>query len=147
MTQKIALPFTRLDKSIPPPSRAHADDAGWDLRTTVDVVLGPGERVLVPTGLAVAIPVGQVGKVCPRSGLAHRHGVTVLNAPGIVDVGYTGEVRVNLINLGGEPVVLAAGDRVAQLLVEPVAVVVPCEVEHLRDTERGTGGHGSTGVA
>jgi dUTP pyrophosphatase len=129
------------------PSYAHEGDAGLDLRTTEACTLAPGERHLFPTGLAMALPSGCVGAVCPRSGLAIRDGVTVLNAPGIVDQTYRGEVKVDLVNLGTEPVAIAAGDRIAQLVVVPF---VPCQVEtvdQLDDTEHGEAGHGSTGMA
>lgn len=129
------------------PSYAHEGDAGLDLRTTEAYTLAPGERHLFPTGLAMELPSGCVGAVCPRSGLAIRDGVTVLNAPGIVDPTYRGEVKVDLVNHGTESVAIAAGDRIAQLVVVPF---VPCQVEvvdRLDDTERGTAGHGSTGMA
>lgn len=129
------------------PSYAHPGDAGLDLTAVEGVTLAPGERAAVPTGLAVAIPGGWVGLVHPRSGLARRHGLTVANAPGTIDAGYRGEVQVLLINLGAETVHLAAGERVAQLLVQPVGRARVVEVEDLGDTSRGDGGFGSTGTA
>lgn len=136
----------RLDPDLPLPSYAHPGDAGADLVTAVDVELGPGERALVPTGIALALPEGYAGFVHPRSGLAARHGVSVVNAPGTIDAGYRGEVRVNLINLDRErPVRLARGDRIAQLVVQPVARVAFQAVDVLPDSARGDGGHGSTG--
>lgn len=136
----------RLDPGLPLPERAHPDDAGLDLMTTVDVVLEPGERCLVPTGLAVEIPCGYAGFVHPRSGLAARHGLTVVNAPGTVDAGYRGEVKVCLLNTDREhPVRLQRGDRIAQLVVQRVELVRLVEVDVLDDSARGRGGHGSSG--
>lgn len=139
--------LTRLDPGIPLPAYAHDGDAGADLVTTDDVVLGPGERALVGTGVAVALPPGHAGFVHPRSGLAARHGLSIVNAPGTVDAGYRGEIRVCLVNLDpAEPIVLHRGDRIAQLVVQRVEHARFVEVEELPASERGTGGHGSTGV-
>ncbi|HET9655143.1 MAG TPA: dUTP diphosphatase [Kineosporiaceae bacterium] len=136
----------RLDPGLPAPSYAHPGDAGADLRTREDVVLQPGQRRLVPTGVAIALPPGYVGLVHPRSGLAARHGLTVVNAPGTVDAGYRGEIMVTLLNTDpGEPVELRRGDRIAQLVVQRVEQARFVEVEHLPDSARGTGGFGSTG--
>ena len=136
----------RLDEGLPVPDYAHEGDAGADLRTTVDVRLAPGERVTVPTGVAVALPIGYAGFVHPRSGLAARHGVTVVNAPGTVDAGYRGEIKVTLLNTDRtEPVVLRRGDRIAQLVVQRVERAVFAVVEELPTSGRGAGGHGSTG--
>lgn len=136
----------RLDAGLPLPGRAHAGDAGLDLMTTVDVELAPGERRLVPTGLALAIPHGYAGFVHPRSGLAARSGITVVNAPGTIDAGYRGEVKVCLLNTDpAQPVRLARGDRIAQLVVQAVELVELEEVEELDRTARGGGGHGSSG--
>jgi dUTP pyrophosphatase len=135
-----------IDPELPAPAYAHEGDAGADLCAAVGVRLGPGERSLVPTGVAIALPPGYVGLVHPRSGLAARLGVTVLNAPGTVDAGYRGEILVNLIN--HDPVqtaVIARGDRIAQLVVQRVERADFHVVEELSDTSRGTGGHGSTG--
>lgn len=120
--------------------------AGLDLHAAgpADVVLAPGERRLVPTGIAVAVPVGFEAQVRPRSGLAHRHGVTILNAPGTIDSDYRGEVQVLLVNLGSEAAVLRAGERIAQLVFAPVAHVAWREVTELAVTDRGSGGFGST---
>jgi dUTP pyrophosphatase len=138
--------ITRLDPSVPLPSYAHPGDAGADLVTTVDVHLEPGERVLVPTGIALALPDGYVGLVHPRSGLAARFGVTVVNAPGTVDAGYRGEVSVLLVNLDRDVAVdLSRGDRVAQLVVQRVEHARFVEVERLPGSARGEGGYGSTG--
>ena len=137
---------TRLDPDLPLPARARADDAGVDLRCTADVVLGPGERALVGTGVAVALPSGYAGFVHPRSGLAARTGLSVVNTPGTVDAGYRGEIRVCLINHDlRAPVHLRRGDRIAQLVVQRVEQVRFVEVDELPASERGTGGHGSTG--
>ena len=137
--------FTRLDRELPVPRRSHPGDAGVDLYARVDVTLEPGERSLVPTGIAVAIPDGHAGFVVPRSGLAIRHGVGVVNGPGLVDAGYRGEVKVILVNHGQDRVRLARGDRIAQLVVVPVLMAEFVEVESLPDSKRGSGGFGSTG--
>jgi len=129
------------------PSYAHPGDAGLDLTAVEAVTLAPGERTAVPTGLAVAIPVGWVGLVHPRSGLARRHGLTVANAPGTIDAGYRGEVQVLLINLGADTVQLPAGERVAQLLLQSVGRARVVEADDLGETARGAGGFGSTGTA
>lgn len=140
------IPLVRLDPDVPVPSYAHPGDAGADLVTTVDVTLEPGERRLVPTGVALALPDGHVGLVHPRSGLAARHGLSIVNAPGTVDSGYRGEIQVCLINLDRtEPIVLRRGDRIAQLVVQRVERARFIEVDNLSDTARGAGGHGSTG--
>lgn len=137
----------RLDPELPLPSYAHPGDAGADLHTTVDVVLAPGERALVPTGIALALPEGFVGLVHPRSGLAARHGVSIVNTPGTVDAGYRGEVKVLLVNLDPtEPVELRRGERVAQLVVQRVERAAFVEVDALPDSARGSGGYGSTGT-
>jgi dUTP pyrophosphatase len=136
----------RLDDGLPLPDYAHEGDAGADLRTAVDVTLRPGERATVPTGVAVALPPGYAGFVHPRSGLAARHGVTVVNAPGTVDAGYRGEIQVTLLNTDArEPVTLRRGDRVAQLVVQRVERAAFVVVEELPASGRGSGGHGSTG--
>jgi dUTP diphosphatase len=140
------LPFKRLDPTVPLPSYAHAGDAGVDLRSNVDCVVQPGERVMVPTGLAVAIPEGHAGFVLPRSGLASRQGLTLANSPGLIDAGYRGEIICAVVNLDrSEPVKIARGDRIAQLVIVPIASVEPVWVEELPPTERGEGGFGSTG--
>lgn len=136
----------RLDPEVPLPSYARPGDAGCDLVTTVDVELAPGERSLVPTGLAIALPQGYAGFVHPRSGLAAHHGVSIVNAPGTVDSGYRGEIKVVLVNTDPrETVRLKRLDRIAQLVVQRVEQVVWHETETLSETERGSGGHGSTG--
>lgn len=142
------LRILRLDPDLPLPTREHHDDAGIDLRSVSDLVLGPGHRALVGTGVAVALPVGTVGLVHPRSGMAARHGLSIVNAPGTVDAGYRGEIKVSLINLDpAEPIRISRGDRIAQLLVQKVELCAVVEVSELDETDRGTGGHGSTGRA
>jgi dUTP pyrophosphatase len=142
----VELAVQRLDPEMPLPAYAHVGDAGLDLAAAREVILAPGERAAVPTGLALAIPVGWVGLVHPRSGLARRHGLTVTNAPGTIDAGYRGEVEVLLVNLGQEPVTVQRGDRIAQLLLQRVGRADIVEVERLEDTTRGAGGFGSTGL-
>jgi dUTP pyrophosphatase len=142
----VDVPVRLLDPELPPPTYAHAGDAGADLVAAEEVRLAPGERKLVRTGVAIALPDGYVGLVHPRSGLAARLGVTVLNAPGTVDAGYRGEILVNLINHDRvTPVVINRGDRIAQLIVQRVERAEFPVVEQLPETVRGTGGHGSTG--
>lgn len=136
----------RLDPELPVPSYAHPGDAGADLRTTVDVTLGPGERALVPTGIGIALPEGYVALVHPRSGLAARHGLSIVNTPGTVDAGYRGEVQVLLVNTDArQSVSLQRGDRIAQLVVQRVEQAVFVEVDDLPASLRGAGGYGSTG--
>jgi dUTP pyrophosphatase len=137
--------FTRLDSELPVPSQAHPGDAGFDLVTSEDVVLEAGERRIVPTGLAVAIPPGFAGLVLARSGHAARHGVGVVNAPGLIDSGYRGEIKAILINHGSEAVSFERGERIAQLLITPVPTVELIEVPDLDETPRGTAGFGSSG--
>ena len=135
----------RLDPELPLPAFARPGDAGLDLRASEAVTLEPGERRLVPTGLAVAIPESYAGCVLPRSGLAMQKGVTVLNAPGLIDSGYRGELKVLLINHGAAAVGIERGERIAQLVIQPVAHVRLVEGERLPDSARGEGGFGSTG--
>ncbi len=140
------LRVTRLRPDATLPAYAHPGDAGMDLAAAAAVTVAPRERTAVPTGLAVAIPPGWVGLVHPRSGLALNSGLTVVNAPGTIDAGYRGELAVLVVNLGEEPVDVAVGDRIAQLLLQPVGRAEVVEVDELDDTARGTGGLGSTGV-
>lgn len=135
----------RLDTDLPLPERAHPGDAGLDLRAAEDFGLEPGERTIVPTGLAVAIPMGWAGLVVPRSGLAARHGIGVVNAPGLIDAGYRGELKVILVNHGDESVAFERGERIAQLVLVPVAGQELVEVDELPPSPRGEGGFGSTG--
>jgi dUTP pyrophosphatase len=130
------------------PARAHVSDAGLDLRAFEPATIGPGERAAIGTGIAVEIPPGHAGLVLPRSGLALRHGIALVNAPGLIDSDYRGEVRVLLLNTDREhEFALERGDRIAQLLVVPFAGAEPVEVAELTDTERGLGGFGSSGSA
>jgi dUTP pyrophosphatase len=143
----VRLEFRKLDPAVALPRRARTGDAGLDLASNADVVVGPGERAMVATGLAVAIPSGHAGLVLPRSGLASRRGLTLANAPGLIDAGYRGEVTVAVVNLDRrEAVQIRRGDRVAQLLVVPFVEAEPVEVRELPETERGGSGFGSSGV-
>jgi dUTP pyrophosphatase len=136
----------RLDDGLPLPSRAHPGDAGCDLFVTADVDIRPGQRVVVGTGVCIALPDGYAGFVHPRSGLAARHGVTIVNAPGTVDAGYRGEIKVILLNTDTERTVqFRRGDRIAQLVIQRVERAVFREVALLPGSQRGEGGHGSTG--
>jgi dUTP pyrophosphatase len=138
--------FKRLDPDASLPERAHPGDAGLDLRSVMDVEVKPGERVMVRTGLAVAIPDGHAGLMLPRSGLASRHGLTLANAPGLIDAGYRGEVVCAVVNLDREESVsIAKGDRIAQLVIVQVPNVRAAWVKDLPESTRGEGGFGSTG--
>ncbi|WP_100446840.1 dUTP diphosphatase [Glycomyces xiaoerkulensis] len=146
MNADVPVAIRRLDPDLPIPAYANPGDAGADLYAAEGVELGPGRRTLVPTGVAVAIPDGYVGFITPRSGLAHRLGVTGVNAPGTIDSGYRGEIKCNLINLDPErTAVIERGDRIAQLVVQPVVRARFTEVDDLAPTQRGENGHGSTG--
>lgn len=141
----IELPIRRLRDDAVVPTRAYAGDAGLDLAACERVELAPGERATVGTGLAVAIPDGYAGYVQPRSGLAQRHGITIVNTPGLVDSGYRGELRVVLLNTDArEAFVVEPGMRIAQLVVVPVPALEPVEVDELPESERGVRGFGST---
>lgn len=136
----------RLDPGLPLPGRAHPGDAGVDLFAARDAELAPGQRAVVPTGVAIALPDGYAAFVHPRSGLAARHGVTIVNAPGTVDAGYRGEIRVTLLNTDAQSTVrFQRGDRIAQLVVQRVERPAFHEVEKLPGSVRGNGGFGSTG--
>lgn len=138
--------IVRLDPELPLPRYAHPGDAGADLCTAIDAVLAPGERRLLPTGVALAVPEGWAAFVHPRSGLAARSGITIVNAPGTVDAGYRGEIKVCLLNTDRERTVeLSRGDLIAQLVFQRVGRAVFTEVSALTSTERGGNGHGSTG--
>lgn len=140
------IPVVLVEDDLPVPTYAHPGDAGADLVTRVDVHIGPGERVTVPTGTRLALPDGWAGFVHPRSGLARRHGLTIVNAPGTVDAGYRGEIEVTLLNTDlHEPVELRRGDRIAQLVVQRVGRARFVVVDELPDSVRGTGGFGSSG--
>jgi dUTP pyrophosphatase len=136
----------RIDADLPLPAYAHPGDAGADLLTTVDLTLAPGERAMVPTGIAIALPDGYVALVHPRSGLAARHGLSIVNTPGTIDAGYRGEIKVMLINHDPhEPVELRRGDRIAQLVIQRFERAGFVEVGELPGSVRGDGGYGSTG--
>ena len=138
--------ITRLDPDLPLPRYAKGGDAGADIVSRIDITLAPGERALVPTGIAIALPDGYVALVHPRSGLAIKHGVTMVNAPGTVDAGYRGELQIILINHDkSEPVSFKRGDRIAQLVIQKVERGEFVEVQELPGSGRGTGGFGSTG--
>ena len=138
--------ITRLDPELPLPRYAKGGDAGADIVSRIDITLAPGERALVPTGIAIALPDGYVALVHPRSGLAIKHGVTMVNAPGTVDAGYRGELQIILINHDrSESVSFKRGDRIAQLVIQQVERADFIEVESLPGSGRGSGGFGSTG--
>lgn len=139
------VPVRLLDPAVPLPGYAYPGDAGADLTTTVDLHLQPGDRASAPTGIALALPEGYAGFVHPRSGLAARHGIGIVNAPGTVDAGYRGEILVQLVNHGRDPVTLRRGERIAQLIVQRVERCRFVAVDTLPGSVRGTGGHGSSG--
>lgn len=142
----VELPVRLLSASARLPTRANAGDAGLDLYAAEAVRLGPGERASVGVGIAIEVPPGHAGLVLPRSGLAAEHGISLVNAPGLIDSGYRGEVRVLLLNTDAEqPFIVETGDRVAQLLITPFAAAEPVEVAELGESERGEGGFGSSG--
>jgi dUTP pyrophosphatase len=144
---RVPVLLRRVDPGVGVPEYAHPGDAACDLVTTSDLTLAPGERATVGTGVAIALPAGYAAFVHPRSGLASKHGVTIVNAPGTVDAGYRGEIRVTLVNLDpSSPVSFVRGDRIAQLVVQRVESVRFVEVDILPGSARGEGGHGSTGV-
>ena len=141
------IPIKRLDPDLPLPERAHRGDAGVDLHSAEDLVIAPGERTLVKTGIALALPLGTVGLIHPRSGLAAKHGLTIVNAPGTVDADYRGELMVCLLNTDKDtPFEITHGMRIAQLVVQRVELPDFVEVDELDETVRGAGGYGSTGV-
>ena len=138
--------LSRLDLGLPTPSYAHPGDAGADLFARQDVLLAPGERALVPTGVAIALPAGYAGFVLPRSGLATRHGITIVNAPGLIDAGYRGEILVNLVNTDTlETFTVTRGDRIAQIVIQKVSKAHFVEVVSLPGSHRGDNGHGASG--
>lgn len=145
-TTTLAVQLRLLDDGIEAPSYAQPGDAGADLRSTIDVILAPGERSLIPTGVAVAMPFGTVGLIHPRSGLAAKHGITVLNAPGTIDAGYRGEIQVCLLNTDRDQAFhVKRGDRIAQLVIQRIEIAAFQVVEELPESVRGAGGFGSTG--
>jgi dUTP pyrophosphatase len=142
----IELQIKLLDEGLPVPRYQHEGDAGLDLSSRIDLVLEPGERAMVPTGIAVAIPRGYAGLVLIRSGLAARHGIQCVNSPGLIDSGYRGEIAVIMLNTDKrERFVVSRGDRIAQLVIQRVEGVALVKVDELDDTSRGSGGFGSTG--
>ena len=146
MTEGLQIDITLVDEGMAPPTYAHASDAGADLCSAIDFTLEPFERRVAPTGIAIALPAGHAGFVHPRSGLSSRHGVTVVNAPGTIDSGYRGEVKVPLINLDPKvPMRISRGDRIAQLIIQEVRQADFRVVDSLDDSDRGAGGFGSTG--
>lgn len=138
--------FKKLNENAKTPVRKHDDDAGADLSSVEDLVLKAGERRLVHTGIAIELPYGCLGYVVPRSGLAAKHGITIVNAPGLIDTGYRGEIMVCLLNTSSEAFVIHTGDRIAQLVVQEYEFTDFKEIDELGDSERGEGGFGSTGV-
>ena len=147
MSENVTVFIKRLDKGLPLPAYANPGDAGLDLYSAQDVVIECGRRATIPTGIAIALPKGYAGFVQPRSGLAAKRGLSIVNTPGLVDSGYRGELKVIAINTDSEtPVRIERGDRIAQLVVQAVPIVDLQEVEELDSTERGEGGFGSTGV-
>jgi dUTP pyrophosphatase len=147
MTGSQRILIRRLDPELPLPAYSHPGDAGLDLRAARGCLLQPGERALIPTGIAVAIPEGYAGFVQPRSGLALRQGLALLNSPGLIDSGYRGEIGVVAANLDPtDPLKIERGDRIAQLVIVPVAQAELVEVDELPESTRGAGGFGSTGV-
>lgn len=146
-SERVVLPIKRLDPTVELPGYAYEGDAGLDLRSNEDVTLAPGERRLVSTGLAIAIPEGYAGFVQPRSGLALREGLSMANTPGLIDAHYRGELKVCAINLDPHnPICITRGERIAQLVIQRVPVVELQEVDELDATDRGAGGFGSSGV-
>lgn len=146
MTEPLEVLVQQLDPGLPLPSYAHEGDAGADLVSAVDVELGPGERAVLPTGLAIALPLGYAAFVHPRSGLAARHGVTLVNAPGTIDAGYRGQVQVVMLNTDrSEAIRVRRGDRIGQLVIQRVERATFRPVEQLPESLRGAGGFGSTG--
>jgi dUTP pyrophosphatase len=144
----IEIPFKLLDEDLSPPRYQHAGDAGFDLSSRIDLIVEPGERAMVPTGIAVAIPRGYAGFVLPRSGIAARHGIALVNSPGLIDSGYRGEIAVILINTDrSEPFRIKRGDRIAQLVIQKIEEASLFQVAQLDETARGDGGFGSTGQA
>lgn len=145
---KIDIKIKRLDKDLPLPEYAHKGDAGCDLYSGADSVIKPGERMLIPTGIAISLPEGHAAFIQPRSGLAVKNGVTIVNTPGLIDCKYRGEIKIILMNTDkNEPFTVKRGDKIAQMVIQRVEEANFVEVEELDETERGAGGFGSTGVS
>lgn len=145
--ESLVVEVVRLDPGLPLPAYQRPGDAGLDLHAATDVTIPPGERVVIGTGIAIAIPEGYVGLATPRSGLAARNGLSIVNAPGVVDSGYRGEVKLILINHDpSQAIEIRRGERISQLVIVPFAVAELVERDELPPSERGSGGHGSTGV-
>ncbi len=142
----LEMPIKRLDESLDLPAYAKPGDAGLDLMSSINAVIAPGRRLVVPCGIAIAIPQGYAGLVIPRSGLAAKKGITIVNAPGLIDSGYRGEVKVILLNTDDSPFNVHEGDRIAQLVIIQVPEVQLVEVKELETTQRGHEGFGSSGV-
>jgi dUTP pyrophosphatase len=143
----VRIAIKRLDPDLPLPGYAHEGDAGLDIRAAADVTIAPGQRVVVPTGIAVAVPLGFAGFVQPRSGLARDRGLSFVNTPGLIDSHYRGEIRIIAINLDpSNAIEIHRGDKIAQLVIQPVATAELVEVDELDETVRGEGGFGSTGI-
>lgn len=147
MVGAITVPIKILDEGMELPEYAHAEDAGIDLRSAIDTVIGPGERSIVPCGFAIELPPGTAALVLPRSGLAAKHGISVLNSPGLVDSGYRGEIKVVLVNTDKDvSFEIGRGDRIAQLVITSFPKIQFDPIDELGDTERGIGGFGSSGI-
>lgn len=147
MTTPLHVPIKRLNEKASIPAYAYEGDAGMDMRATESITLQPFERAMVPTGLAIALPAGYAGFVLPRSGLAIKHGISIVNAPGLIDSNYRGELKVVLVNTDPHTsFTIEKGDRIAQLVIMPVPTVAFVESETLSETSRGSGGFGSSGV-
>ncbi len=144
---KVKVKVKRIDPELPLPRTENPGDAGVDLYSSIDIVLKPGERAVVPTGLAISLPSGFAAFIQPRSGLAVNHGITIVNTPGLIDSGYRGEIKVILLNTdSNQSFQIKKGDKIAQMVVQQIAEVDWEEVEELDKTQRGTGGFGSTGL-
>lgn len=146
MSDNTQIKFVKLNENAKAPIRKHQDDAGADLASIEDITLAVGESRLVSTGIAIELPAHCLGYITPRSGLAAKHGLSIVNAPGLIDTGYRGEIKVCLINLGTEPFHISVGDRIAQLVVQRYEPTEFVETDSFSDTERGDGGFGSTGI-
>lgn len=146
MPNNTQIKFVKLNENAKVPIRKHQDDAGADLASIDNITLAVGESRLVSTGIAIELPAHCLGYITPRSGLAAKHGISIVNAPGLIDTGYRGEIKVCLINLGTEPFHISVGDRIAQLVVQRYEPTEFVETDSFSDTERGDGGFGSTGI-